>query len=142
MTSGALYTRATTYLYGKLTSPPISGVLDVYEDNAPQGATQADSLWIEFELMAPGADVAEIAEQRIWTEFAFRITACCRGRSTKALEAVADEIYSRLHRSNGTVAGGDVISATRSDEVVGNDLAQGIEYRQLGGIYNLIVQPA
>ena len=137
-----LYTRATTWLYGTLTSPPIAGVLDAYEDYAPQGATDKDSVWIEYELMAPGDDVAEVAEQRIWTEFAFRVVACSRGRSRKALEPMADAIYTRLHRVSGSVAGGFVLSSVRTSEIAAGDLAQGVEYREIGGIFNLIVQPA
>lgn len=142
MTSGALYTRATAFLFGKLTTVPISGVSGVHEITAPQGTTDKTSKWIEFEPMAPGQDVAEVAEQRIWTEFIFRVCACTRGESVAALEAIADEIYTRLHRSNGTVTGGDVISCVRTEEIVIPDLAQGVEYRQLGGYFNLIVQPA
>lgn len=142
MTSGALYTRATAFLYGKLTTPAISGVSGVHEITAPQGSTDKTSKWIEFESMAPGEDVAEVGAQRIWTDFVFRIVAASRSESVASLEAIADEIYSRLHRSSGSVTGGEVISCVRTEEIVIPDIAQGVEYRELGGFFALIVQPA
>lgn len=135
------YPRATSWLYDVLTTVPIAGVLGVYEDAAPQGVTTATSVWIEFEALAPGEDVDEVGKQRIWTEFAFRVSVCTRGRSTRGLQTIADEIDNRLHRKSGTADGGLVISCTRSQEVAGKALAQGVEYRELGGVFNLIVQP-
>lgn len=135
------YPEATTWLYGKLTSPALSGVVGVYEDQAPEGETSADDVWVEFELQAPGLDVAEVAEQRIWTEFAFLIRAVRRGRSTVALKTIATEIDNRLHRASGTTTDGQIIQAARTQEDQGRWLEQGVEYRSLGGFYNLIVQP-
>lgn len=134
------YPEATTWMYGVLTSPAISGVLGVYEDAAPEGDTTASSVWIEFELMGSGADAAEVAEQRIWTEFAFLVRAVSRGRSTVALRTIAQAIDTRLHRKNGTTSFGQVISSVRTQEEQDHWLEQGVEYRALGGIYNLIVQ--
>lgn len=142
------YTRANRWLYGVLTASPITGVtrsgLDVYEDAAPEGVTDADSVWIEFEALNPGDDVAEVGRQRIWTEFAFLVRAVKRGRSYQGLEAIADEIDHRLNRVAGTVSDGQVISSTRQEdgaEVPESWLKEGVEYRGLGQVFNLIVQP-
>ena len=139
------YTRMTTWLYAALTTPPISGVVGVFEDDAPEGATAKGDVWITFSPHAPGDDVTEVAAQRIWTEYAMEVLAVTRGRSTKALEAIADEIDNRLHRKSGAAGtDGQVISSTRSDiggEVPQSWLRQGVEYRGLGGTYHLIVQP-
>lgn len=134
------YPEATTWMYGVLTSPAISGVVGVYEDAAPEGSTDSNDVWIEFEAMAPGLDAAEVAEQRIWTEFAFLVRAVTRGRSTVALRTIAQAIDDRLHRKAGTTSIGRVISATRSQEEQDHWLEQGVEYRSLGGLYHLIVQ--
>lgn len=134
------YPEATTWLYDTLTTVPLAGVSGVYEDAAPEGATDSDDVWVEFEAQAGGLDVAEVAEQRIWTEFAFLVRAVTRGRSTVALKAIATEIDNRLHRANGTTADGQVISAVRTQEEQDHWLEQGVEYRSLGGIFNLIVQ--
>lgn len=141
MSGFSAYTRATRWLYAQLTTSPISGIVGVYEDDAPEGATDADDVWIEFELQAPGQDLGVVGEQRVWTEFAFLVRAITRGRSTIALEAVADEIDNRLHRKSGTTSDGRVIQATRSEDSQDSWLKQGVEYRGLGGIFNLIVQP-
>jgi hypothetical protein len=134
------YPEATTWMYGVLTTSPITGVSGVYEDAAPEGETDADDIWIEFELQAPGTDVAEVAEQRIWTELAFLVRAVARGRSTVALKPTAKTIDDRLHRANGTTTDGQIISSVRTGEDQGRWLEQGVEYRSLGGLYSLIVQ--
>jgi len=138
----AAYTRATEWLYGLLTTPAIAGVAAAYEIEAPQGATAEGDVWIEYEAQAPGDDVAEVAEHRIWTEFVFLVRAVTRGRSTKALESIADEIDNRLQRASGSTSDGLVLQAARQQEYVGRELDEGIEYRSLGGFYSLIVQPA
>lgn len=137
------YTGATTWLYKALTDPQISGVgLAVYEDVAPQGATNKDTVWIEFELYAPGDDAAEVAEQNIWTEFTFIVRGIMRGRSTVALKPVAEAIYARLHRADAVLGDARILSATRQRPDHDNWTEMGVEYRSLGGIYNVIVQPA
>lgn len=137
------YIGANTWLYETLTSPEIDGVgLNVYEDAAPQGVTDRGTVWLEFELFASGDDVAEVAEQNIWTEFTYMIRAVKRGRSTKELLVPATEIYSRLHRSDGVAGDARILSCTRQRPDHENFTSMGIEYRSLGGIYNLIVQPA
>lgn len=135
------YPEAVTWLYGVLTTPPITGVIGAYEDAAPEGVTNSASIWIEYEPFAPGGDVAEIAENRIWTEFAFFVRVCKRGRSTMDLKTIATEMDNRLHRKDGTTTDGRILSCTRSDERPEHWLEQGNEYRALGGLYHLIVQP-
>lgn len=143
MSGFAAYPRAASWLYSTLTTMPITGVLDVYEDDAPEGETAEDSMWITFELLAPGLDVAEVGMQRIWTEFAFAVLVWARSRSTKGLQDIADEIDDRLHRSSGIAdTDGYIIQSTRSQEHQEKRVDMGIEYRGLGGVYNLIVQPA
>jgi hypothetical protein len=112
----------------------------VYEDAAPEGETDADDVWIEFESLAPGTDVAEVAEQRIWTEFAFLVRAITRGRSTVALKTIATRSTAASTARTARPTDGQVISCTRSQEEQDHWLEQGVEYRGLGGIYNLIVQ--
>lgn len=146
MSGFTAYTRATRWLFEKLTEPAIVGIAErVYEEDAPALATSAETKWITFEALDPGADLAEVGAQRIWTEFAFLVRAVTRGRSTLELEAIVDEIDNRLHRSDGTTADGRVLSCTRQEnggsEVPESWLRQGVEYRALGGVYNVIVQP-
>jgi len=136
------YVAATTWLYETLALAPIDGVSGVYEDNAPQDVTDKDSVWVTFELLAPPSDVDEVAKQIIWTECVFAVQAVARGRSTKALGDIAATIHERLHRQDGTVTDAVVISSTRQRPHHDSWTSVGIEYRSLGGIYNLIVQPA
>lgn len=141
------YPRAAKWLYEQLTTPTlIEGVgLAVYEAQAPEGETTAESVWITFEALEPGGDLAVVNAHRVWTEFAFLVQAVMRGRSTTALQAIVDEIDDRLHRKDGVIDDARVLSCTRQEdagsEVPENELRQGVEYRRLGGTYNLIIQP-
>jgi hypothetical protein len=136
------YVDASTWIYSTLTTPAIGGIVGVYEDLAPGGVTSKDSIWVEFEEFMAADDVAEVGEQNIWTEFTFIVQAFKRGRSTVALKDVAAEINDRLHRASGGVTGAFVVSCTRQRPEHSNWTEMGVEYRSLGGIYNLIVQPA
>lgn len=136
------YTGAATWIFEKLTTPAIAGVAGVYEDDAPGGSTTSASTWVVFELLAPGDDVSEVAEQNIWTDFVFVVHAIARGRSTKALAIIAEEINTRLHRASGVAGGARILSSTRQRPEHDNWTEMGIEYRSLGGVYSLIVQPA
>lgn len=144
MSSYDPYVSAVKFLYDTLTSPAIPDVTDVFEDVAPEGETGASDTWITFQLLAPGDDVWEVSAQTIWTEFVFLIRAVNRGRSTVALGDTAAEIKTRLHRVDGTVLATDavVVSSTHQRPDHESWTSMGVEYRSLGGVYNLIVQPA
>lgn len=144
------YPRITEWMYGVLTATPIPTVSNfdsktggaVFEDEAPQLSTEADSVWIVFETLAPGMDVAVVGDQRVWTEWAFLVRAIARTRSTKALESAAKEIDARLDRASGTSPGAAIVTSYRVEEHQDKWFEQGVEYRALGGQYNVIVQPA
>lgn len=150
MTGFSSYPRLAEWLYGVLTASPITGVANadgvtggaVFEDTAPQEYMTKDDVWVVFELMAPGSDVAEVGDQRIWTEYAILVRAMARTRSTQALRPIADEIDTRLDRASGTVADAAIVRSSRQEEHQDRWLEQGVEYRALGGIYNIIIQPS
>lgn len=141
------YTRAARWLFAQLTEPePIEGIgLAVYEANAPEGETTAESKFITFEALDPGSDVAEVSAHRIWTEYTFLVQAVTRGRSTQALEDIVDAIDDRLHRKSGVIDDARVLFCSRQEdagsEIPESELRQGVEYRRLGGAYNLLIQP-
>jgi hypothetical protein len=150
------YTRAAKWLYEQLNVPPIDGVsvIDpdadpvataVFEGDAPEGSTSAESTWITFEAMDPGSDLAEVAAHRVWTELTFLVRVMRRGRSINALEPIVDEIDNRLHRKDGVIDDARVLSCTRQEdggsEFPESELRQGVEYRGLGAAYSLLIQP-
>lgn len=141
------YTRGAEWLYQQLTQPtPIEGIgMAVYEENAPEGTTDSDTTFIAFEAMDPGLDLAEVAAHRIWTEIVFLVQAVTRGRSTKALEPILDEIDNRLHRKDGTVSDARILACTRAEtggsEFPESEIRQGVEYRRAGQAYHLLIQP-
>lgn len=132
------YPRAAEWLYATLTTPAIAGLTGgVHEHPAPQGTAYPA---ITFSLQA-ATDVGELAEHRIWAELLLLVRAWGQTRSTASLRAIADEIDARLHRGSGTTSDGRVISSVRLEAHHDRNVADGIEYRALGGIYQLLVQP-
>jgi hypothetical protein len=131
------FTRATTWLYATLTTPPISGAAGVFEHPAPEATA---SPWITFGQQAE-TDLAVIGERRVWADFLFLVRAISKGESSKALESIVDEIDSRLHRASGTTSDGRVVASVREEVFSFAEEDHGVIYKHLGGLYRLLVQP-
>lgn len=138
------YPRAAKWLYETLTNPPITGVgANVYEDDAPEAVTDSSTVWITFETLDNGSDLrTDVGSYRVFTEFVFQVAAFMRGRSTQALKDIADEIDSRLDRASAAIDDAIVLACERTGPVQEPYLKQGVEYRALGGVFNLTIQPS
>lgn len=131
------YPRAQRWLYQTLTVPPIPGVGTVSEHPAPQGAPRP---WLTYQLQAPD-DLMVVGEDRVWAAMLMLVTVGNQTESTRSLMAIADEIDRRLHGSDGIAEDGRIISSVRQTVFHADDLQDGVPYRRLGGIYELLVQP-
>lgn len=134
------YPRAAKWLYGVLTSPPISGIATVGEHPIPQGKPYPG---ITYQLQGSD-DLTVVGEARVWAEFQMLVTAVGQTQSTESLRTAADAIDARLHGLHGTYGpAGDaaVISSTRISVFHTDEINDGVPYRRLGGIYSLLVQP-
>ena len=131
------YVSAMAWITATLTTPPIAGVTGVYEHPAPQlSVYPLITVQQQSEL-----DLEVINAHRVWAEFIFLVRVIGQTASTLSLKAIADEIDARLHRTSGTTSDSQVISSTRISVFHMPEEAQGVEYRHLGGLYELLVQP-
>jgi hypothetical protein len=131
------YVSAATWLTETLTTPPIAGVTAVCEHPAPQLSVYP---LITFQQQSE-LDLEVINAHRVWAEFQFLVRVIGQTASSLDLKAIADEIDARLHRTSGTTSDSQVISSTRKYVFHMPEEAQGVEYRHLGGLYELLVQP-
>lgn len=129
------YTRAARWLATTLDG--ITDVTAVYEAPAPQDAAYP---CVTFD-QAHASDLTEIGAHRIWADLTFLVAAVTKGLSTLALEAIADEIDTRLHRASGTTSDGRVVSSVRLEPFHDRPVEDGVTYVRLGGLYQLLVQP-
>lgn len=131
------YPRLAKWLYTTLTTPPIPGIKTVSEHPAPQGSLRPT---ITFLLQAPD-DLTVVGEDRVWATFVMLVTATNQTESTASLKPYADEIDKRLHGTDGVADDARIISSVRLSAFQSDELNDGVPYRRLGGIYELLVQP-
>lgn len=129
------YTRAARWIAATLDG--ISDVSGIYEAPAPQDAAFPCITFDQTEA----DDITEVAAHRIAADFLFRVLAVTKGQSTLALEAIADDIDSRLHRAAGTTSDGRVLASVRIGPFHDRPVEDGVTYVRLGGLYRLLVQP-
>lgn len=131
------YPRAQRWLYQTLTTPPITGVGTVSEHPAPQSAPKPV---ITYQLQAPD-DLMVVGEDRVWAAMLMLVTVSNATESTRSLMAIADEMDRRLHGAQGVADDGRIISCVRQTVFHTDELNDGVPYRRLGGLYELLVQP-
>jgi len=135
----AEYLVAAEWLYGTLhgDTPLMDVVTDVVEHPGPQDAVYPICTF----ALHSATDVAEVAEHRIWAQLLMLVTVIGQTTSTLDLKAAAIRIDALLHRTSGSVSDGQVISSVRREEFYAPDQYEGIQYRRIGGMYELLVQP-
>ncbi len=129
------YPRASDWLNTVLAG--ISGVNTICEHPVPQGQPYPAITW----SVQASDDMTVVGESRVWAEFLMLVTAVDQTRSTLALQSIADAIDLALHGTTGDVADASVISSVRISPFQDSDIADGVPYRRLGGLYSLLVQP-
>ena len=112
-------------------------VTDICEHPAPQDAVYP---LVTFALHH-AEDTMVVGEHRVWADLLMLITVVGQTASTKALQAAAVRIDALLHRASGTTADGQIVSSWRTESFALPDEYEGIQYRRLGGFYELLVQP-
>ncbi len=134
--------RAEAWLYGLLTADTeLSALVDsrVYSGAAPQGAA------LPYVVIShqSGRDVLGVGTTRIMSHLIYLVKAVGQGQSYVSLEPIADCIDAALHGASGSVAGVDgagaeLLACTRAMTVAYAEIDEGIQYRHLGGLYELV----
>lgn len=134
-------TRAAKWLYSRLAADGVLAAAapgGIHEHPAPPGTA---SPLITYQLQAP-VDVKVVPDKRVWAEMVYLVRAIGQGRSYVVLEAAADRLDVLLDRADGATSDARVISCTRDSAYALSEERNGVEYRHLGGLFRLLVQPS
>ena len=130
------YAEACIWLDATLAQVPVTGSNGAFEHPAPQDSTYPLITW----QYAGAKDVAEVAQQRIWGEIVMQVVGWAKGGSTVALKAIAAEIDRRLQEATGETADAHILACYREQVISVPEVASGVNYRRLGGLYRIVVQ--
>lgn len=90
---------------------------------------------VVFQVQA-GADVRGVGPTRIMSALTMVVRGVDRGQSFVGLEAIADRIDALLQGRSGV----GVLGCVRLEPLALAEVVDGIQYRHLGGIYQMYVQ--
>lgn len=110
----------------------------IYDAPAPESAAYP---YVVYKPYTPGRDLAVIGGIRVWSELLYIVKAVHRAESyADPLQTLAERIDALLHRASGAVTGGQVIACVRVSPLELPELKNSVNYRHLGGVYQLQVQ--
>lgn len=128
-------TRAEEWLYQTLAAA-IPGI-GSYSAVAPEGTIPP---FIVFSQQAP-TDLMTVGQARIWASFVYLVKVSAPVTSYTPLKTTADAIDAALHGASGTVADGAILDCTRDRPFAMVEETGGVQWRHLGGLYRMKVQP-
>lgn len=90
-----------------------------------------------------GSDVYASGKARVMSHLEYQVKAVCEGATYTGIVAIADRLDALLHGASGATATVRVMSCIRQAPLAYPEITDdGMQYRHLGGIYRLQVQPA
>lgn len=127
---------ADDWLYTVLNSSPglasISG--RIYNEGGPQEAVYPFIVY----HMSEGRDLMGIGATRVWTTMNYVVRAVTRDGSYESIYGLANAIDAALHdKSHQATENGEVIASVRIAPFKMAETLDGVNYRHLGGIYQL-----
>lgn len=108
-----------------------SATARIFEDVAPQGVALP---YVVFQRVS-GVDVNTIGERGI-TDQLWQVKAVAQSPTYRSVATIANQFDVSLDDKQGT-AGGVAINCRRSSEIRYAEIADGMQYRHLGGTYHL-----
>lgn len=134
---------ADRFIVAQLSADATLAALGIYEDESvPADATYPN---VQFRLVAPGSDRFAIGDIRIMSAPVYVVLVVERftqlSPNYTSIESYADRIDAQLHQQSGVVTGsGQVFRSHRLEPWQRARMYQGIQYRELGGRYQVYVQ--
>ncbi len=106
----------------------------VYPDVAPEDVAMPAIVW---QVQSPGQDTMALGGVRVMTGPTLLVRAVDQAQSWEGnLRSIADRIDALLHRASGPIgSGGEVYQLRRVSPWRLPEVANGVEYRHLGGLY-------
>lgn len=137
-------TTADAYVYAQLTADATLSALGVYNDGIPSGVSYP---LVHFYAIVPGIERAAIGDNTILVNRHYLVYAIAEFRDPEIragyqpIQDYAERIHTQLHQASGTVTGeGEVFRSYRTELHQRRVVVDGIEYRELGGRYVVLVQ--
>lgn len=140
---------ATSWLYTTLAADSAGagslGVLStditnrIYDSLADQAQTTYPL--IVFAMQAARDDLKLVNARRVWAEYLFQVKVIGKNHSYAALTDLASRIDTLIDRGSGNPTGGKVLLCTRERTLRYPEMRDnGVVFRHLGGLYQIIVQ--
>jgi len=108
----------------------------VHADAAPRGT----AFPLVIIALQDATDGMSFNGTRILVRATYQVKVVGQGASYSALDTAAGRIDALLHRASGSVSGGVIYSCVRVEPFRYREDLDGIEYRHLGGFYEIQVQ--
>lgn len=126
--------RAETWMFQTLQAL-VSG--RCYSAVAPAGAVFP---FIVFTCM-PAPDLMGVGPARIWAALLYAVKVTAQTTSYASIATIADQVDAALHAASGTVSNGRILTCMRERPLSLTEELDGEQYRSLGGIFRVYVQP-
>lgn len=134
-------TRAEAFIYGLLAADTALAALvagRIYGYQADQGAP----LPVVVFQQQSGVDLLAPGPVRIWSNLLYLVKAIGQGTGWAGVAPIAARIDAVLHGAQGPGPGpGQVYICYREQPFTLAETQAGVQYRHLGGVYRLFVQP-
>jgi hypothetical protein len=108
----------------------------VYEDAAPRGTVFPVVIF----ALQDAIDSLTVNGVCILVRATYQVKVVTQGASYAALDGAAARINTLLHRVTGSAGGGAIYSSVRVEPLRYREDADGVEYRHLGGLYEIQVK--
>ncbi len=109
----------------------------IYDTMPPQTTPAAALPYVIYQLQTPGNDLATVSTTRIWASGLYLVRGIAEWPYTN-LDAIAEALDGALHGKSGTVSDGTVYACVRERPFELNDYEEGLQIRQLGGLYRIL----
>ena len=109
---------------------------DVHADAAPRGSVFPLVIF----ALQDATDGMGVNGTRILTRATYIVKVVGQATGYKALDTAASRVDTLLHRASGSVVGGTIYSCVRTEPFQYREDLDGVEYRHLGGLYEIQVQ--
>lgn len=88
-----------------------------------------------------GHDVRGVGPARIMSSTVYQVKIVATRENYANQRLAASRIDALLQAASGTTAAGRILACVRESEVNYKEVSNGVEYRHLGGLYRIYVQP-
>jgi hypothetical protein len=127
-----------TWLYSQLEADSTLAALGIYGHVVPEGESFP---LVQFRALSNTDSQAGVGAYIIMSNLLYVVVAVQEFRSGRPsfqpLEGYADRIHTQLHKTSGTIVGGQVLASTRDNPFRNVYQQDGITYYELGGIYRV-----